>query len=119
MNLKDVCNEDELITRVFHFHQQPLSLTLMGDEWYIYPREWCERIGLQWQPQSKKFRRSAELGCQQIEVLGKDGKVRLEFYLPLARARQWLESMQPKRLSEYVQERLAQYQYELLDLLGQ
>lgn len=102
------------------FHGQPLVAVLIDGHPHVAMKPICENIGLQWEAQLKRIKRTPVLAScmsiMDIQMPSDDQRRELAF-LPLSKLNGWLFGVDVNRVREDIRPRLMQYQEECFDVL--
>ena len=102
------------------FHGTPLTvITTEAGQRFVAMRPICDAIGLQWEAQLKRIRRTEVLNStmSMMDMVAADGKARQLLCLPLDYLNGWLFGIEVNRAKPEIRERLKEYQRECYQAL--
>ncbi len=108
--------ESNLIT--IDFHGKQLETFKEGDTEWVSVRSLCEGMGLHTEAQQKKLNANKEKFNTSLKRgVGKDGKSREIYCIPLKKMPGWLFTVDPNRVKPEARETVELYQEECFDVL--
>ena len=98
------------------FYGDKLDIVDMGGQAGVAARRLVENLGLDWSTQREKLQ-DPLFNCGHMPSVGVDGKQREMMILPVKSLPAFLFSINPKKVREDLQEKLAYYRLECVDVL--
>ena len=102
--------------KTIEFYGDTLEVVDMNGQPGVAARRLVENLGLSWGRQSEKLE-DPIFNCSHMCTLGDDGKNREMLVLPVKSLPAYLFSINPKKVREDLQEKLARYRLECVDVL--
>lgn len=102
--------------KTIDFYGDKLDVVDMDGQPGVTARRLVENLGLDWTGQSKKLDDPIFM-CRHMSTVGNDGKNREMLVMPVKSLPAFLFSINPKKVREDLQEKLARYRLECVDVL--